>query len=192
MANPVHGLVPHFHIPLQSGSDAVLKAMGRPYTANEYFRFIENAVSQLPCLGLGADVMVGFPGETDEDFETTCDNIQRSPLNYLHVFQYSERRQVASARISGKVPAVVMQRRSEMLRQIGEEKHLAFMHTWIGRDVEVLFESRQDNYWIGHTANYLEVAANSCNNLENKIVRVHINEMDKHHLKGNLISMNEE
>ncbi len=191
MANPAHALVPHLHIPLQSGSDPVLKAMGRPYTAKEYFRFIENAAAQIPCLGLGADVMVGFPGETDEDFQTTCDNIRRSPLNYLHVFQYSERRQVASARIPGKVPAVVMQRRSEMLRQIGEQKLLAFMHTWIDQDVDVLFESQQGNCWIGHTGSYLEVAANSCNNLENKIVRVHINEMDKRYLKGSVTSINE-
>jgi len=191
MADQAHGLVPHLHVPLQSGSDAVLKAMGRPYTAGEYFDFIASAAAQAPGLGLGADVMVGFPGETEKDFRDTCDRILQSPLNYLHVFQYSERRQVASSRIPEKVPATVMQERSEILRQIGVVKRREFQDAWIGRKLDALFESRQGDSWVGHTGNYLEVAVDCASALTNERRCVLMESVDNQRLKGKVTEANE-
>ncbi len=186
MADETHGLVPHLHVPLQSGSDAVLQAMGRPYTAGEYFDFIANAATQVPGVGLGADVMVGFPGETKQDFADTCERIRQSPLNYLHVFQYSERKQVASSRIPDKVPAKVMQDRSQLLRQIGEEKRRDFQCAWVGKTLEVLFEGRQGDYWGGHTGNYLEVAVRCNDDLTNEVRPVCLERLERRLLKGRL------
>ncbi|HDP34513.1 MAG TPA: tRNA (N(6)-L-threonylcarbamoyladenosine(37)-C(2))-methylthiotransferase MtaB [Candidatus Hydrogenedentes bacterium] len=184
MANPAHGLVPHLHVPLQSGSDAILKAMGRPYTAAEYVDFVEHAATHAPGIGLGADVMVGFPGETDADFEATCALVRNSPLTYLHVFQYSERKQVAAARLGGKAPPEIMRARSNALQNLGKEKHRAFQEQWTGRDMEVLFESRSGDYWKGHAGNYLEVILRTSRNLENTILPVQIQCLREGYLVG--------
>lgn len=187
MADPTHGLVPHLHVPLQSGSDAVLQAMGRPYTTADFFGFIEQAAKQVPGVGLGADVMVGFPGETEQDFIDTCERIRKSTLNYLHVFQYSERKQVAASRIPAKVPITVMKERSQILRKIGDEKRRAFMDVWVGKALDVLFESRQGDYWTGHTGNYLEIAVRCNTDLTNQLTHVFVERAGGKHLKGRLV-----
>ncbi len=184
MADPEHALVPHLHIPLQSGSEDILRAMGRPYAPVEYLTFLQRAAEAVPGIGLGADVMVGFPGETDDDFAATCDLIEASPLRYLHVFQYSERTQVAAARLPDKVTPQVMHARSKTLRALGRKKHSAFQQQWLGSTLEVLFESRRDNLWIGHTGNYLEVAAPSDALLENVLARVRVESLEGGRLRG--------
>ena len=186
MADSAHALAPHLHVPLQSGSDVILKAMGRPYTSLDYFNFINRAARAVPGIGLGADVMVGFPGETEADFEATCKRIQESALNYLHVFQYSERKQVASARMPEKVAVKTMQARSKVLRAIGYEKRRKFLQQWIGHEMEVLFESQWNGRWIGHTGNYLEVVVSQSTDLGNGIYWVRINDMDTECLIGEI------
>lgn len=177
MLDADHALVPHLHVPLQSGSAAILSAMGRPYTSAEYFGLLDRAAEAVPGIGLGADVMVGFPGETEADFEVTCERIKQSPLNYLHVFQYSERKQVASSRLPDKVAVQTMQSRSEALRKIAQEKRHDFLQQWIGKEVDVLFESQRDGCWVGHTGNYLEVFVSSMGLLENTVATIRIQEM---------------
>lgn len=160
MADPGHGLVPYLHLPLQSGSNAVLAAMKRRYTREEYLEFVFAAHERVPGIGIGTDILVGFPGETEADFEDTCDVLWRSPLFYAHVFRYSEREGTPSTRMSGKVDPRVMQARSERLRQLSEAKTRMFQEHHVGQAVEVLFESQEaDGRWYGYAPNYLRVGA---------------------------------
>ena len=187
MADPSHGLVPHLHVPLQSGSDTILRAMRRPYSSAEYLDLLHRAVAAVPGIGLGADVMVGFPGETETDFQATADLIRESPLGYLHVFQYSERRQVASARIQDKVSVAAAKVRSETLRRLAQEKKRRFQEQWVGHTVRVLFESRQEACWVGHAANYMEVVVESEAPLQNQFARVHVVKVQEELLRGRLV-----
>ncbi len=186
MADPEHGLAPHLHMPLQSGSDAVLQAMGRPYAAADYLAYLMRAAATVPGIGLGADVMVGFPGETDADFEATRSLISESPLSYLHVFQYSERPEVASARLPNKTPRDVMHARSRVLHRLDQDKRRTFQTKHIGASLEVLFESCRDGLWRGHTGNYLEIGVRDGCNLENSLVQVRIESLHDDLLLGRL------
>lgn len=189
MADPAHALVPHLHVPLQSGSDTVLQAMRRPYTAADYLALLGRAAAAVPGIGIGADVMVGFPGETDADFEATCALVRESPLFYLHVFQYSERPEVASVRLEDKVPVETAGFRSEVLIQIGEEKKRAFLEHQIGKTLRVLFEDCEGEHWRGHADNYLEVAVESKEDLRNRFGRVRINALQGRLLFGTIKTM---
>ena len=186
MVDPGHVLVPYLHVPLQSGSDAVLKAMRRPYTAGEYLDLLNRAATAVPGIGLGADVMVGFPGETDEDFEATCALVRESPLFYLHVFQYSERGEVTSSRLPGKVPVGIAKSRNEILHRLGEEKKRAFQERHLGHQLRVLFEDREDGLWRGHTDSYLETGAASAMDLTNQYAFVRIESVEKGLLHGSI------
>jgi threonylcarbamoyladenosine tRNA methylthiotransferase MtaB len=128
----------HFHIPLQSGSDAILAAMHRWYRAEHYARRIELIRERLPCAAIGADVIAGFPGETEDDHAATLGFIRRLPFTYLHVFSYSKRPGTLAARLSGEVPAAVIKRRARELRALGEEKAAAFRRGQVGRELLVL------------------------------------------------------
>jgi threonylcarbamoyladenosine tRNA methylthiotransferase MtaB len=158
MAEAGHKLAPFLHLPLQSGSDTVLAAMRRRYTAAEYRRFAEDALAKLPDLCLGTDVMAGFPGEGDEQFGETFALLERLPFAYFHVFPYSERRGTAAARMAGAVPVPLRQRRAAALRALSEAKQLAFHRRFLGQTLPVLFEQpRRPDVAEGYTANYLRV-----------------------------------
>ncbi len=109
----------HFHLPLQSGCDEVLQRMGRPYSGEEYLRVAGRIATRFPEAAMGADVIVGFPGETEDHFVETCRLIQESPLTYLHVFAYSDRPGTVASAMGGKVPPDVIHQRSVRLREIG-------------------------------------------------------------------------
>lgn len=177
MADPAHALVPYLHIPLQSGSDAVLARMKRRYTRAEFLGFIEDAAARVPDLCIGTDVLVGMPGETDADFAETCSAVADSPIAYAHVFKYSERSGTPSVRMPDKVPAPVMQERGARLRAISERKRRAFYGARTGQEVEVLFEHAEQGFWSGYTGNYIRVAARSPEDLTNRFARVHVQEV---------------
>lgn len=186
MADSAHVLVPHLHVPLQSGSDTILKAMRRPYTSGEYLDLLNRAAAAVPGIGLGADVMVGFPGETDADFENNCTLIRKSPLFYLHVFQYSERREVASSRLPGKVPVETAKARSEFLQHLASEKKRTFQERHLGCRLRVLFEDREGGLWRGHADNYLEIVSASGKDLANRFAPVCIASLENGVLRGNV------
>ena len=169
-----HALVPYLHIPLQSGSDAILSAMRRKYTRAEFLAFIEAAHAAVLGLCIGTDIMVGFPGETERDFEDTCVLLAESPLVYAHVFKYSERDGTASLRLPGKVDPRVQNARSARLRLISAHKQREFHERHFGRELEVLFEQQENGYWTGYTGNYIRVAVCSDNALENQLRSVHL------------------
>jgi threonylcarbamoyladenosine tRNA methylthiotransferase MtaB len=169
MNDPNHALAPYLHIPLQSGSDRVLSAMRRKYSADEYLDFARIAEARVPGIGLGTDIMVGFPGETDEEFDDTLQLFQESPLQYAHVFKYSEREGTATTRMDGAVSPEIAARRSAVLRRESAIKRIQFYKRNAGKQLDVLFEQEENGYWTGYTANYIRVAAPSNVPLKNEL-----------------------
>lgn len=150
--------VPHFHIPLQSGSDKILKAMRRRYLTQLYHDRVHKIIELMPDACIGVDVITGFPGETDEEFETTYDFLLDLPISYLHVFTYSERPNTTALRIDDVVPMKVRQERSKRLRILSNKKKRAFYERFQGSTRTVLFEAEnQDGYMTGFSDNYVKV-----------------------------------
>ena len=152
----------HAHVPLQSGSDAVLRRMQRKYRPWHYREKIEKIHAAMPTAAIGADVMVGFPGESEAEFEETRRLVEDLPFTYLHVFTYSARPGTAAASMGKQVPAHVARERSRVLRDLIAEKTLAFMTRFIGKPVEVITLNvtggdHQGRYTEGLTDNYLPV-----------------------------------
>jgi threonylcarbamoyladenosine tRNA methylthiotransferase MtaB len=152
-------LVPHVHAPLQSGSDAVLHRMGRRwYTAATYVRGVERLASRMEILGLGADVIAGFPGESDADHQQTLRLIERLPFTYLHVFPYSPRPGTAALRLGAPVSPAVAERRAAELRQLGAEKAGAYAASRVGGLADVVVVGRGHGRREAVTGDYLTVA----------------------------------
>ncbi len=150
----------HLHIPLQSGSDRVLRLMRRPYNMRLYRSLVERLSRAIPDVGLGADVIVGFPGETEADFEETHALIEALPFSYLHVFSYSDRKGTEAARLPGHLPSRVISERSRALRKLSQAKNLAFRRRFLGRTLEVQVldaRDRTSGLLAGLSGNYVEV-----------------------------------
>ena len=168
-------LVNHFHIPLQSGSDKILKLMQRRYRTEQYRDLIFKANDLIEDVGIGVDVIVGSPGETEEDFLETYNFIKELPVSYLHVFTYSERPNTKALSIEGKVTASEKKRRNNMLRILSEKKRNEFYRSMIGRELKVLFERDEHNCMMrGFASNYVRVETKFNNGLINKFVNVKI------------------
>ena len=149
-------ILPHFHIPLQSGSDKVLGLMRRRYKRQQFEDRIMKIRNLMPVAGIGADVIVGFPGESDDDFSDTYNFLENMPLSYLHVFNFSERPGTPAQNMKGKVPFKVREERSRKLIRLSEEKHTKFSIINTGASAEVLFEhTRSEGMISGFTENYL-------------------------------------
>jgi threonylcarbamoyladenosine tRNA methylthiotransferase MtaB len=177
MNDAQHALVPYLHIPLQSGSNRVLGLMKRKYTREEFLDFIGRAHESVSDLCLGTDILVGTPGETEEDFEETCALLAYSPLSYAHVFKYSERQGTAAQRIEPKVDPQEKSRRSARIRRLAAQKRAAFYERHLNRSACVLFEQEEHGHWTGYTGNYIRVAVRSPKRLENEIRPVHLDEV---------------
>ena len=149
--------VPHFHIPLQSGSNFLLKKMRRKYNTDLYSYRIKLIKKLMPHACIGVDVIVGFPGETEEEFNKTINYIKSLPLSYLHVFTYSERANTNAPKMNEIVPMEIRRKRSKQLRILSLKLKLQFYNENIGYVGKVLFESKEDNFLIGFTENYLKV-----------------------------------
>ncbi|KGL63708.1 tRNA (N(6)-L-threonylcarbamoyladenosine(37)-C(2))-methylthiotransferase MtaB [Polaribacter sp. Hel1_85] len=150
--------VPHFHIPLQSGSDELLKKMKRRYLTNTYTNRVSKIKEVMPNACIGVDVIVGFPGETDELFLKTYNYLNEMDISYLHVFTYSERPNTEAVHLEGVVPKKVRAKRSKMLRGLSAKKRRAFYETQLGNSLTVLFENENKEGFInGFTENYVKV-----------------------------------
>lgn len=150
--------VPHFHIPLQSGSDEILKLMKRRYLTALYTERITQIKATMPHCCIGVDVIVGFPGETDEDFLETYHYLNDLDISYLHVFTYSERDNTLAANMEDVVPKNVRNKRSKMLRGLSVKKRRAFYESQLGAELKVLFEGEnKEGYIQGFTENYVRV-----------------------------------
>ena len=171
--------VPHFHIPLQSGSDQILKKMRRRYKTDLYESRVELIRKLMPNASIGVDVIVGFPGETDEMFLETYNFIEKLDVTYLHVFSYSERENTKAIELNGVVPKKTRNKRSKLLRLLSASKKTSFYKNNIGNDYNVLFESENKNGLIeGYTENYIRVRKDWNKNLVGQIRKVRIEKVD--------------
>ncbi len=166
-------LCKHFHIPLQSGSDTILRSMQRRYSAEDYRQVILKTKHLIPDVGIGVDVIVGYPGETEKEFTETYNFLLNLPISYLHVFTYSERPDTKALTISESVDPAERKRRSKMLRILSDKKKNYFYNQMIGKNVDVLFESKDEDGTIkGFSSNYVRVQNRFNKDLENQICNV--------------------
>lgn len=148
----------HFHIPLQSGDPEILNRMGRPYTPTQYADLISRILTAMPEAAIGADVLTGFPGETEEQFENTVAFIRDLPLAYLHVFPFSPRPGTPASKFAGQVQGNELKRRAHILQDLGKEKRKVFRERFLGQEMEVLVESEnRPGLWEGLSGNYINV-----------------------------------
>tara|TARA_B100001540_G_scaffold234964_1_gene209207 strand:+ start:61 stop:1353 length:1293 start_codon:yes stop_codon:yes gene_type:complete len=178
--------VPHFHIPLQSGSNKILKGMRRRYDQTIYRKKINKILSSNSETCIGVDVMVGFPGESDEDFLETYNFINDIDISYLHVFTYSERPNTPAKNIKEVISKRVRAERSKMLHILSEKKRRYFYDHFINTHREVLFESSRNGKLVGHTDNYIKVEIDNSPGLVNKIHSVKLIENKGEFVMGEL------
>ena len=174
-ASPV--IAPHFHIPLQSGSDRVLRRMRRPYNTRMYGALVTRLASAIPTLGLGTDLIVGFPGETDDDFDATLALVEALPFSYLHTFAYSARKRTEAASFTDRVEGRTIIGRSARLRALGAERNLAFRRGLVGEVMEVLVLETRDRATgrlVGLSGNYVEVVFDGPATLMGQLATVRI------------------
>jgi len=172
--------VPHFHVPLQSGSDLILKRMRRRYLSQLYVDRVHSIKKAMPHACIGVDVIVGFPGETDEEFLKTYKFLADLEISYLHVFTYSERPNTAAAEMSGVVPQNIRAKRSKMLRGLSIKKRHHFYESQLGTEREVLFEGENKKGYInGFTENYIKVRIPWDPSLVNTLHKVLLKEIDE-------------
>ncbi|WBW50368.1 tRNA (N(6)-L-threonylcarbamoyladenosine(37)-C(2))-methylthiotransferase MtaB [Peptoniphilus equinus] len=162
----------HFHLSLQSGNDKVLKEMNRHYTTAEYAHVVAMIRQVYPHAGITTDVIVGFPGETDEEFDSTCDFVRQIGFSRIHVFKYSMRNGTPAARRTDQIHGHIKQQRSNRLIAIGDA--LARDFAYGQGALEALFEEEVDGKWVGYTSNYLKVAVAADTDLKNKVKSVKI------------------
>jgi threonylcarbamoyladenosine tRNA methylthiotransferase MtaB len=170
-------LCPHLHIPLQAGADHTLARMRRRYDTTLARHVLARLRENLPHASLGTDLIVGFPGEGDEEFSQTVTFLEESPFTYFHVFPYSVRSGTTAAKLSGKVPQPVIDARSRQVRKLGEAKKAAFSRNFIGQTLSVLFEHTRDRntgLLKGYSRNYIRVLADGGDELMNREVPVAI------------------
>lgn len=163
----------HFHIPLQSGDNEILKLMRRRYNTEVYSELIQKIREEIPDAGIGVDVIAGFPGETNKSFEITCKFLDGLDASYLHVFSYSERKNTDAVTLPGKVDITKRKSRSSVLRELSSKKRFSFYARNSGSIQNVLFETLQaDGSLFGFTTNYIKVKITGTKDLENSILQV--------------------
>ncbi len=172
----------HFHIPLQSGDRGILEKMNRNYTPQDYEALIRMIRTRIPLAAIGADVMIGFPGETDMAFRHTYDFVSNIPISYLHVFPFSPRQGTPAAFFPGQVPPHVAKQRGSALRRLGQKKREDFMKSCLGKEFEILVEgwsSRNAGLMQGLTDNYLRVQFSATHCQEGDLITL---TLAQHHL----------
>ncbi|NLW21964.1 MAG: tRNA (N(6)-L-threonylcarbamoyladenosine(37)-C(2))-methylthiotransferase MtaB [Tissierellia bacterium] len=182
----VNKLCHHFHLSLQSGSDTVLKRMNRKYSTSEYREIVELIREYMPDAGITTDIIVGFPGETDEEFEETYNFVKEIGFSRIHVFKYSPRKGTPASKMKGQIHGSIKSMRSERLIHLGESLMRDFNRRHIGRKVDVLFEEEKDGFMEGYTTNYIRVKVNAKEDLKGKILPVKINGLEDDFLIGKI------
>jgi threonylcarbamoyladenosine tRNA methylthiotransferase MtaB len=159
----------HFHIPLQSASDSILTSMRRKYNITQYKEILAMVQSYFPNAAFGADVIVGYPGETEEQFLETFNFLRTSPITHFHVFPYSKRKGTTAAKMEDQIQNAVKKERVKTLMMLGDAKLDEFSQNMVGKSSQVLFETEVNGFWEGYSSNYLRVKVKSEENLKNQI-----------------------
>ena len=177
----------HLHIPLQSGDSKTLSLMKRKYTPEYYKRKIDKIVKKIPEIGIGTDVMVGFPGEKRENFENTLEFVKELPFSYIHVFGFSPRSGTEAENLPDNVNPNEIKERSQILRDIAKEKKKSFLYENVGRIEEVVFESEEEKIFSGFSSNYIRVKCKG-EDLRNKLKRVKILKSEDLYVIGEIMN----
>mgnify|MGYP004566406819 FL=1 len=180
-------LCPHFHLSLQSGCTETLKRMNRRYTAEEFEKCTESLRKNYPDCALTTDIIVGFPGETEEEFKQTYKFLSKIKFYQMHVFKYSPREGTKAAVMPNQISPEKKEERSRMLIELSHKNETEYKQKFINKTVEVLFEQPEGDYIIGHTPNYLKVAVKGNMDLENQIKKVQILEDGEEFLIGTIV-----
>jgi threonylcarbamoyladenosine tRNA methylthiotransferase MtaB len=184
-------LCPHFHLSLQSGSNGVLSRMKRGYSASDYEQSVSLIRSLLPEAAITTDVMVGFPGETEEEFEESYDFCRRVEFARIHVFSFSPRHGTQAAQLPHQVSERVKKERSQKMLALARESTQNFSQRFLGRTMPVLFEQQSNGVWSGHTANYIKVYTKTTADLTNKLLPVNLVEIRNEGVWGYLHPQND-
>ena len=176
----------HFHLSLQSGCDNTLKRMNRKYTTQDFEKVVELLRVAFPEVVLTTDIIVGFPGETEEEFEITYNYLEKIKFYKMHVFKYSQRKGTRAATMSNQIDAKIKEKRSHKLIELSNKNEKEFLQKNVGKKIEVLFEEEENGFFKGHTSNYLIVKTKG-RSLENKILNIEILKEENFALIGNEI-----
>ena len=177
----------HFHLSLQSACDTVLNRMNRKYTINEFIESTKLLNKIFPQVSLTTDIIVGFPGETDEEFEITYNNLKKINFYKMHIFKYSPRKGTRAAVMPNQIDGNIKEERSNRLIELSNKNEIEKNKSYIGKEVNVLFEEQEGEYVKGHTTNYMVVKVKTQNvNIENKILKVIIKETNNLELIGEI------
>lgn len=177
----------HFHIPLQSGSDEILSSMRRKYNSAQYREIIAMVQSYFPDAAFGADVIVGYPGETEEQFLETFNLLRKLPITHFHVFPYSKRKGTTAAKAENHIQTSVKKDRVRTLMMLGDAKLDEFSFNMVGKTTSVLFENEVDGFWEGYSSNYLRVRVKSSVPLKNEIRTVKLSAFTGGKLMGEIV-----
>ena len=180
-------LCPHFHLSMQSGCDTVLARMNRKYDSNRYYESVTFLHEAYDRPAVTTDLIVGFPGETEEEFQQTLDFIQKCAFSAMHIFPYSKRPGTPAAKLPGQVRNAVKEERAHRAAQIARTMQDAYLDSWVGETVPVLFEEERDGLWRGHTTRYCEVTVQSAQPLHNQLRQVRLTGRDGGALQGVLV-----
>jgi threonylcarbamoyladenosine tRNA methylthiotransferase MtaB len=183
-------LCKHFHIPLQSGDDVILKRMNRKYSSQEFANLVEMIYSRIPLAAVGVDVMAGFPGEDESAFHNTFALVRDLPISYLHVFPFSPRRGTPAASFSDRVNEKNIKERAERLRILGQEKRQSFYRSCLGKELLVLaegWETKEKKRIRGFTENYVPVLFPASRLVRNEMVSVLLRSLEKNQVTGTMV-----
>jgi threonylcarbamoyladenosine tRNA methylthiotransferase MtaB len=179
----------HFHVPLQSGSREILKLMRRRYKLEYYEELLFKLKNKIPDVGIGVDVIVGFPGETEKHFIETYRFLNNLPISYLHVFTYSERPNTKAIELEGVVDVFERRKRNNMLRIMSQKKRNYFYNTMLNKELDILFESKNKDNIYGYSSNYLRVKNDFNPSLINSFKKVKIKEINNDYCEGKIINL---
>ena len=182
----INKICDHFHLSLQSGCTETLKRMNRKYTAEDFEKIVKRLRDTFPNVALTTDIIVGFPGETEKEFETTYNYLKKINFYKMHVFKYSPRKGTRAAVMPNQIDGTIKENRSRKLIELSNENEKRFLNNYIGKEIEVLFEQKENEYFKGHTSNYIVVKTKN-GRLENKLLKVKVITKDNLELVGEIL-----
>lgn len=162
----------HLHVPVQSCSNRILKLMNRPYTIEEFIERVNEIRKRIKRISISTDIIVGFPSESDADFQETVENLKKLNFSFMHVFPYSKRSGTKAELMVGHLNGAIKKSRAKELNRMSKEQYARFAESFIGQEVEVLFETMENDEWCGHSSEYLPVAVKSSQDLSNSLRKV--------------------
>ncbi len=185
-------LCPHFHLSMQSGCDATLARMNRKYDTARFYESIELLRTHFDCPAVTTDMIVGFPGETEEEFAQSLAFIRRCAFSAMHIFPYSRRPGTPAASMAGQLPNAVKEDRARRAGEVAARLEEDYLSRFLGQTVEVLFEEEKDGLWRGHTTRYSEVLAPSAEALHNRLRQVRVTGVGAGYLEGEILNLEKE